>query len=348
MRVQWLLAHRPPRSASPCPRPTPPASTGPSRSNRSGSRSIRNGRAEPRRATCRSASTSPTSARRVSSRSSVRARGSSGSLRTGAQGTSSPADSAPRARRSRAADDPGARSSPTTRTSGSRSARTATRSNASTTADSRAGASRATRRRSSWPILQARSGRWRQAGRGWLTTSPDGNRSHIPAWDRRLYGRAGRPVPPVRGRRWISCSTRPSAGQLARVHVAAGRRHRADGVGAAERGPENALLTWTACGGDLMFVDGDLGRSSRQGRAVLPVTANGAACRYFFGHIHFRRRRRSRSEGFGRALTAADAAAQDTELGVAGEPCARLGRSRSAAFGCRFPVSTASRRVPIC
>ena len=47
----------------------------------------------------------------------------------------------------------------------------------------------------------------------------------------------------------------------------------------------SALLTWTACGGDLMFVDGDL--SFCAGTAPQPRAGTDPAVRgYFFGRIH--------------------------------------------------------------
>ncbi|HYR84041.1 MAG TPA: hypothetical protein VE422_08190 [Terriglobia bacterium] len=52
---------------------------------------------------------------------------------------------------------------------------------------------------------------------------------------------------------------------------------------------KNALLTWTACGGDLIFADGDLKAlfHETQNRPAGKWQDKGAPERYFFGHIHF-------------------------------------------------------------
>ena len=49
---------------------------------------------------------------------------------------------------------------------------------------------------------------------------------------------------------------------------------------------KSALLTWTACGGDLMLVDGDLGLLFPDERRRPADTGNGAVRGYFFGRIH--------------------------------------------------------------
>ena len=49
---------------------------------------------------------------------------------------------------------------------------------------------------------------------------------------------------------------------------------------------KNALLTWTACGGDLIFVDGDLATLFPGGQAPHPGGGDRAARAYFFGRIH--------------------------------------------------------------
>ena len=48
---------------------------------------------------------------------------------------------------------------------------------------------------------------------------------------------------------------------------------------------KNALLTWTACGGDLVFVDGDLRTLMPSTMAATPA-GEGTARAYFFGRIH--------------------------------------------------------------
>ena len=49
---------------------------------------------------------------------------------------------------------------------------------------------------------------------------------------------------------------------------------------------KGALLTWTACGGDLMLVDGDLGLLFPDEPRRPADTGNGAVRGYFFGRIH--------------------------------------------------------------
>ena len=49
---------------------------------------------------------------------------------------------------------------------------------------------------------------------------------------------------------------------------------------------KSALLTWTACGGDLILVDGDLGSLFPAGQAPRGAGGDGAARAYFFGRIH--------------------------------------------------------------
>ena len=67
-----------------------------------------------------------------------------------------------------------------------------------------------------------------------------------------------------------------------------------------------ALLTWTACGGDLFFIDGNL-------KALLPAASDtppggaGSVPRgYFFGRIHLRTAASLTSEGLGTALAASE------------------------------------------
>ncbi len=49
---------------------------------------------------------------------------------------------------------------------------------------------------------------------------------------------------------------------------------------------KDALLTWTACGGDLLFVDGDMGALFPGGPNPPGGASNPAAAGYFFGRIH--------------------------------------------------------------
>jgi len=69
---------------------------------------------------------------------------------------------------------------------------------------------------------------------------------------------------------------------------------------------KEALLTWTACGGDLMFVDGDLNTllPDPQSRpAGLTVSGNDPA-RYYFGHIRVVKSADIRSKGLTEILSA--------------------------------------------
>src|SRR6185295_16518704 len=49
---------------------------------------------------------------------------------------------------------------------------------------------------------------------------------------------------------------------------------------------KGALLTWTACGGDLMFVDGNLGALFPTGQNPPAPAPTGGVTGYFFGRIH--------------------------------------------------------------
>ncbi|MEO5819860.1 MAG: hypothetical protein ABIT71_05100, partial [Vicinamibacteraceae bacterium] len=49
---------------------------------------------------------------------------------------------------------------------------------------------------------------------------------------------------------------------------------------------KNALLTWTACGGDLVFVDGDLKTLLPNASPAASPAEEGSARAYFFGRIH--------------------------------------------------------------
>lgn len=51
-------------------------------------------------------------------------------------------------------------------------------------------------------------------------------------------------------------------------------------------GQRNALLTWTACGGDLIFVDGDATALLPAGQRPPAASADGPAGAYFFGRLH--------------------------------------------------------------
>src|SRR5467141_2232945 len=78
---------------------------------------------------------------------------------------------------------------------------------------------------------------------------------------------------------------------------------------------KNGLLTWTACGGDLMFVDGDLKAlfHERQNRpAGKWEDKESAPERYFFGHIHFPKSTDVEARGLAQILSAARVMVQDS------------------------------------
>jgi hypothetical protein len=68
----------------------------------------------------------------------------------------------------------------------------------------------------------------------------------------------------------------------------------------------SALLTWTACGGDLMFVDGDLAALFPPGQAPPPVETARPVRGYFFGRIHLPTTASVATAGFAGTLSAAE------------------------------------------
>ena len=225
-----------------------------------------------------------------------------------------------------------------TRTSGSRSARTAARSSASASSASRAAscltALGADRRRPAARWTQAAPG-WRADRRGAATATGAG-------------GRRRRRVPPaIADRAAMPCrldfaARAPAAAdQLAGLHVATRRRDRAAEWEQLNDGAEQALLTWTACGGDLMLVDGDL--DALLPRQQLPSCIGGAAQRHFFGRIHA-----VTSDHVTRRVSPARSSTADTaqrrQLGAAGQQRAPTGRHRRA----RLPAADSRRRWRSC
>ena len=53
-----------------------------------------------------------------------------------------------------------------------------------------------------------------------------------------------------------------------------------------DQGQKTALLTWTACGGDLIVVDGDVAALFSAGQRPPGAILDGAAGAYFFGRVH--------------------------------------------------------------
>ena len=76
---------------------------------------------------------------------------------------------------------------------------------------------------------------------------------------------------------------------------------------------KGALLTWTACGGDLMFVDGDPKSLFPAGQDAPAVGADGAGAGYFFGRIHVPTSASISESGLESVLTTAQAAAMNSE-----------------------------------
>ena len=167
------------------------------------------------------------------------------------------------------------------------------------------------------------------------------------------HGRRPRPA-------WRGCRARPSAGgrlpaaglaaragaaasQLARIHVRARRGDRRDEWEQLNDAQKNALLTWAACGGDLIFVDGALDVLLPDARGEPAADPIARSARHFFGRVHALTSA-SLADGrlAGRALDAPRRSA--TRSGR----CRRTARptgapSKVAASGCAFRASTASR-----
>jgi hypothetical protein len=81
---------------------------------------------------------------------------------------------------------------------------------------------------------------------------------------------------------------------------------------------KDALLAWTASGGDLIVVDGTLAALFPEGRALPAATANGGAAPYvvapyFFGHIHMPTLAAVESAGLAATLTTVELAAKDAD-----------------------------------
>ena len=242
------------------------------------------------------------------------------------------------ARRSRAADDSGARSSATTRTSGSRSARTAARSSASTTPDSRARAAPAdasalivadprerVRRRSaaSWPRPMTVDRRRRRFYRLGAAGTPAG-----------LGGAAA--LPPLD---FLLEPSRLPTNWLGFTSL------RAVVIGPTEweqlnDAQKSALLTWTACGGDLIFVDGDLGALFPAAQAPAPAGERARSAAYFFGRIHRPTSASIDGGGPGRRAVADAQTLQDANWALPANSAARLGHHRRA----RLPAADSRRR----
>jgi hypothetical protein len=97
---------------------------------------------------------------------------------------------------------------------------------------------------------------------------------------------------------------------------------------------KDALLTWTACGGDLVFADGDIGALAAGAHAPPAVAPDGAARAYFFGRIHRPATASITAAGLGSALAAA-ARAQDGDWAL---PANRGDWGRIVARGFRLPI----------
>jgi hypothetical protein len=69
---------------------------------------------------------------------------------------------------------------------------------------------------------------------------------------------------------------------------------------------KSAILTWSACGGDLMFVDGEPGALFPSGQSSLARGSERTVRGYFFGRIHFPTSASVAAAGLGTVLTAAE------------------------------------------
>jgi hypothetical protein len=78
---------------------------------------------------------------------------------------------------------------------------------------------------------------------------------------------------------------------------------------------KDALRTWTACGGDLLFVDGDLGALFPAGQGPPALAPAGAARAYYFGRIHLLTSEAMESGGLDAAIGKAKMA-QDSDLAL--------------------------------
>jgi hypothetical protein len=98
---------------------------------------------------------------------------------------------------------------------------------------------------------------------------------------------------------------------------------------------KNALLTWTACGGTLVFVDGDLHTLLPDLTAPVDPSGEPAARAYFFGRIHRPAAAAITLSGLGPFLTAADSR-QDANLALPANTARDWGTM--AARGFRLPI----------
>jgi len=100
---------------------------------------------------------------------------------------------------------------------------------------------------------------------------------------------------------------------------------------------KNALLTWTACGGDLIFADGDLKAlfHETQDRPAGKWEDKGAPQRYFFGHIYFPKSTEVNYRGLTEIL-AATRVAQNPSYALPANRAADWGRIEERGF--RLPI----------
>jgi hypothetical protein len=98
---------------------------------------------------------------------------------------------------------------------------------------------------------------------------------------------------------------------------------------------KSALLTWTACGGDLMFVDGELSALFPAGQAPPEPAADHAVRGYFFGRIHLPTSESIAADGLAHVLSAA-AKVQDPHWSLPANGATDWGVI--AARGFRLPI----------
>lgn len=98
---------------------------------------------------------------------------------------------------------------------------------------------------------------------------------------------------------------------------------------------KGALLTWTACGGDLLFVDGDMKTLFPAGQNLPGGAASPTVAGYFFGRIHLPTSASVSTAGLASVLSAADKL-QDTDFALPANRAPHWGII--AARGFRLPI----------
>ena len=153
------------------------------------------------------------------------------------------------------------------------------------------------------------------------------------AWPRTIAGPSGGYVPAARLLDFVLEPSRLPANWLGFTSL------RAVVIGPKEweqlsEPQKEALLTWTACGGDLFFVDGDM-TALFPGKPVPIADADLAVAAYFFGRIHLPSSGALTAKGLAKTLLDA-ALLQDANWGLPANRAADWGTI--AARGFRLPI----------